>query len=112
MRLRKLGSLFVAVLFLSCTTASAMELTGRGAAGIPTSNFSFVSSPTWMLSGDLTFGMTSLLQYGVTYDHNFLSYTNNGGTGTESFYGGIVRIGFFSGVFVDGQAGVCSRDSS
>jgi hypothetical protein len=98
--------------FYSSFAMAEIQLTARAAADLPTSNFGFVSSPSPMLAGDLTYGLSDLFQLGVTYDHNFLSYNNNGGSGTENFYGGIVRFGFISGLFVDGQGGICTRDGS
>lgn len=100
---------------LLLTTASAqaeIHLTGEGALSFNTDNYGFISTPSPMLSAELTFGFSDLFQYGFVYDHNFLSYDDNGGNGSLNFYGGIVRLGFYDGLFVDGQLGVDTRDSS
>jgi len=108
-----LGLFLLLSTVICCSSAFAeFEFVARGAAGVPTSNFSFVSTPSPMIAADLTYGMSDYFQMGATYDHNFFSYKNGGGNGSETFYGAIARFGFFSGTFVDFQGGLCSRDSS
>jgi len=39
-----------------------------------------------------------------------LDYKNGGGNGSLNFYGGVIRLGTFTGLFADGQAGISDRD--
>jgi hypothetical protein len=90
------------------SAGAVIHLTAEGGASFNTSNYGFVSSPSPLVSAQATFGLMDLLQYGFVYDRNFLS----GGYGALNFYGGIVHVGFFDGLFVDGQAGVDNRDGA
>jgi hypothetical protein len=96
--------------FGSSGAQAAIHLTADGALSFNTDNYGFVSNPSPLVAFELTFGLSDLIQYGFVYDHNFLSYSG-GGNGSLNFYGGIVRLGFFDGFFVDGQAGIDNRDS-
>jgi hypothetical protein len=93
---------------LACSASAALDLTVEGGASFNTSNYNFANSPNPFISGQLTFGMMDLVQYGFVYDRNFLG--NN--LGSLDFYGGIIHVGFFNGLFVDGQAGVDDRDGA
>lgn len=104
------GSALIIALFAS-TQANAIELTLRGAAGFPSNSYSFVKSPSPEAAADLTFGMFDLMQFGFTFDHNWLTYTA-GGTGTTNFFGAMFRAKSFVGLFGDVQAGECTRDGS
>lgn len=85
----------------------------EGGASFNTSNYGFITSPSPFVSGQLTFGMLDAVQWGFAYDHNFLSYSNNGGNGSLNFYGATVRVStLVTGFFIDGQAGIDIRDSS
>lgn len=112
-RIRKLTSLatLLAATFFVSLEAQAVELTLRGAASFPSESYSFIKSPSAQGSVDLTFGMFDLMQFGVTYDHNWITYTG-GGNGTVNFLGGLFRAKSFMGIFADVQAGECTRDGS
>lgn len=111
MQFKKVVSLICfSVLFASSSAFAEIQASLRGALDIPTSNFSFVKSPAAQVGADLTYGLTNLFQLGLTYQHDSLSYTG-GGSGSGVFYGGVGRVGFFSGAFVDVQGGLWDRDS-
>jgi hypothetical protein len=99
----------LAVVLVSSSSAFALELSAKGAAAFPTNNYDFVSSPAFLLGGQVTFGMTELFQWGATYENTFLSYKNDGGNDSLKFYGGVVRVGTMTGLFGDAQAGVAKR---
>jgi hypothetical protein len=102
--------LLITSLLPACAFAD-IELSAQLAGGFPTNNYSFVSSPTLLTGAQLTFGALGL-EYGFAYEHNFLNYQNGGGSGSLNFYGGVIRLGTFTGLFADGQAGVSERDNS
>jgi hypothetical protein len=112
MRLQKLlPCLLVITSLLPVCALADIELSGQLAAGFPTNNLDNVSSPSLLTGFQLTFGELGL-EYGFAYEHNFISYKNNGGNDSLNFYGGVIRLGTFTGLFADAQAGVCEFDSS
>jgi hypothetical protein len=113
MRFQKLLLLFVLIFSVCPMSAFAgVEVSGQAAGDFNASNYGFATSPSLLLGAQLTVGMTDLFQFGGAYEHNSLSYSNGGGSGSMTFYGVVARIGTYSPVFFDGQGGLDERDGS
>jgi hypothetical protein len=107
MHFQKLLLCLVVIAFaLPMTSYAEIQLSARGAADLNSNNYGFVNSPSLLLGGDLTFGISDLFQLGATYQHNSLSYPNGGGSTSSSFYGGLVRVGTMTPIFGDAQVGI------
>jgi hypothetical protein len=104
--LKLLPCLFVVASLLPVCALADFELSGQLAGGFPTNGLDNVTSPSLLAGAQLTFGALGL-EYGFAYEHTFLSFKNNGGTDSLDFYGGVIRLGTFTGLFADAQAGVC-----
>jgi hypothetical protein len=112
MRFQKILPLLF-LLVAACPSAFAgIEISAQGAGAFNSSNYGFASSPSLLLGAQLTVGLSDLFQFGGIYQHNSLSYENNGGTGSLNFYGGVLRIGTLTPIFFDAQAGIDNRDSA
>jgi hypothetical protein len=111
MRIQKILPLLFLFLAASPAALAGVEISAQGAGAFNSSNYGFASSPSLLLGAQLTMGLTDLFQLGVAFQHNSLSYQNNGGTGQLNFLGALVRIGTMSPIFFDGQAGIADRDN-
>ncbi len=110
-RLGFLAALCALLLSSGLSTAHAFELAGEGAMSFNSNNYDFISTPSAMASGELTFSLLGILNVGFAYDHNFLSY-KGGGSGGLDFYGAIGRLPLPMGLYADAQLGSSSRDTS
>jgi hypothetical protein len=93
------------------TSALAMNLSAEGAASFNFNDYGLISTPSPMVAGEATFGISDLLQLGAAVDYNYLSYANGGGSGSLLFYGALARLTVGYGLFGDLQAGLSQRDS-
>jgi hypothetical protein len=95
----------------SALTLNASLLVGGSSLGGAATSQSGADAAAPMLGGELTVDLSTYVQAGVFYDHDFASYSD-ASSGSLRFYGALLRVGLMgpgSNLYADTHLGVSQR---